>query len=461
MADQLPFDTPEPATPATGADLAVPPRVWFLSADDLAATRDRLAQLTRRAARRGFTGGITLHAQPATRSHTGAGGIPVTLHGFDVTLTGTAPHYAGWRFLAAVDNVAGQALLRYPPGADTTPIPNADIHAGRCDHCHTSRDRTKTMLVQHDDTGEIKQVGSSCLADFLGVSFTPVFLDAAEVTGQLGLGGPHTPHAWDLASVVAHSWAVIERYGWTSAAAAGGKRVATRDLVGKALVGGRDAEPLRADLAPLMGEALTHAHRIIADMPGLLTEPSGYQANLRVLADAGVVTGKHLGLAASIVPFWQRAHTQPASPAEPAQQPPERRHVGTVGEKITLTGTLTTAMNLGSYSYYGPDRQLLVLDCGDAIAKTITSAGWAADVHVGDTLTVTGTVKAHDSYHDQPQTVLTRTKLDQRTPATDTPTPTPAPAAPRWETVTPLNPQARFQAVPVAVGPPAAPPLTV
>lgn len=91
MADQLPFDTPEPATPATGADLAVPPRVWFLSADDLAATRDKLAQLTRRAARRGFTGGITLHAQPATRSHTGAGGIPVTLHGFDVTLTGTAP----------------------------------------------------------------------------------------------------------------------------------------------------------------------------------------------------------------------------------------------------------------------------------------------------------------------------------------------------------------------------------
>lgn len=88
---------------------------WFLNAEELAATRAKVAKLQQRATRKGFTGTIDVAAVPATRSSTSAGGLPVTVHGFDVTITGEPPRYAGWRFVATVDAVEGGTILRYPP----------------------------------------------------------------------------------------------------------------------------------------------------------------------------------------------------------------------------------------------------------------------------------------------------------------------------------------------------------
>ena len=127
--------SPDPVAPAT----APAPREWFLTGAELDATRAKIAGLQRRAARKGFTGRLELHAEPATRSHTPAPGAPpVVTHGYTVTITGEPPAYAGWRFLAAVDTLptplndpaAGNSegllpaararllVLRYPPGAD-------------------------------------------------------------------------------------------------------------------------------------------------------------------------------------------------------------------------------------------------------------------------------------------------------------------------------------------------------
>lgn len=83
---------------------------------------------------------------------------------------------------------------------------------------------------------------------------------------------------------------------------------------------------------------------------------------------------------------------------------------------------------------------LLVLECGTAVAKMITSAAWAYDTKQGDQLTVTGMVKAHAEYHGIPQTVLVRPKR------IDTPTD----SQPLWETVQPARPQSRFQEAPLA-----------
>ena len=140
---------------------------WFLNAEELAATRAKIAKLQRRAARKGFTGLIDVTAVPATRSSTSPGGLPVTVHGFDVTITGDPPRYEGWRFVAAVDAVEGGTILRYPPGAPAE-VNNDQIRAGECDHCHTTRARRSTVLVAHEDTGQLLQVGRSCLKDFLG-----------------------------------------------------------------------------------------------------------------------------------------------------------------------------------------------------------------------------------------------------------------------------------------------------
>lgn len=88
----------------TSDEFDQPTRDWFLSADELAATRVKIAKLQRRAQAKGFTGTLELVAEPATRSHTPAiGALPIVEHGYQVSITGEPPSYQGWRFLAAVD----------------------------------------------------------------------------------------------------------------------------------------------------------------------------------------------------------------------------------------------------------------------------------------------------------------------------------------------------------------------
>ena len=113
-------------------------RTWFLSSEELAVTRAKVANVQRRAARKGFTGQVDLAATPATRTYKSAGGLQITEHGFDVTITGEPPRYRGWRFVAAVDAVDGGTVLRYPPGSTAT-VANDQVRAGECDHCQTTR----------------------------------------------------------------------------------------------------------------------------------------------------------------------------------------------------------------------------------------------------------------------------------------------------------------------------------
>ena len=340
---------------------------WFLNAEELAATRAKVAKLQQRAVRKGFTGAIDVTAVPATRSSTSAGGLPVTEHGFDVTITGEPPRYEGWRFVAAVDAVEGGTILRYPPGS-TAEVNNDQIRAGECDHCHTTRTRRSTVLVTHDDTGQMLQVGRSCLKDFLGHNTLPVFLTTDEIANTLGGSLAGKPAAWDVHSVLTYAAAAVEAFGWTPASASDHGRVPTRDQVRLALIGGRGADQLRDQLAPHLVEAEARAPQLRSDLLAGLTRTSGYEANLVAVLRGDAVNVKHLGLAVSAIPAHQRLTADRAHEASRQEAAQSVEHVGTVGEKITLTGTVRTAMRVDGYTYRSPDSVMLVVDCGSAVA---------------------------------------------------------------------------------------------
>ncbi|MHB1011145.1 MAG: hypothetical protein ACYC1E_18415 [Propionibacteriaceae bacterium] len=402
------------------------PPVWFLSAEELVATREKLATITGRAARKGFTGSIELLAAPATRTQPVPGGFPVTVHGFDVTIIGEAPRYAGWRFVASVDAVDGGTILRYPPGREA-PVRNTDVVASHCDHCHTRRPRRRTMLIAHDDTGQLLQVGTSCLKDFLGHHLTPVYLTADDVRAELGKGLSGTPTAWDLTSVLTYAWAAVKALGWTPASAEPG-RTPTRDVVRQVLTQQRAADRLLAALAPHLAEGRRLAPRIINTLLTGLTGEAGYEANLAAVLRGQVVDSRHLGLAVSAIPAHQRLldQRQATTADQDGVAAASVDHVGVVGDKITLAGTVRTAIRVDGYTFHSPDSILLILDCGAAVAKMTTAAAWAYQVKVGDPLTLTGTVKAHTVWNGVKQTVLTRPKkLDQ--PAATLPQTPPAP----------------------------------
>ena len=84
-----------------------------------------------------------------------------------VLLSGRAPVLAGWTLAAIVDHRDGHATVR-PVGEQGERLAAGAFAAASCEHCGLRRRRTRTYVVVHADSGEVRQVGSGCLRDFLG-----------------------------------------------------------------------------------------------------------------------------------------------------------------------------------------------------------------------------------------------------------------------------------------------------
>lgn len=382
---------------------------WFLSADELADTRIKVDKINARAVRRGFTGRLLLESVPEVVSRTPAPGAPeVRVHGFRVRVTGDAPRYEGWVFLAGVDVVPGsdQVVLRFAPGVDTETVNRAGLDGVRCDHCHTVRGRRHAYLVRHAETGETLQVGATCIKDFLGWSTMPAFLSEDDVVDELERTlTPSGGAAWDVLNVLAYAWASVQEHGWSASSSKHPTRYQVEDLLT-----GRAKRPEFDAIQPRMAEAEQLAptiHRALLEAFADATE--GYQANLRAVLSGEAVTSRHLGLAVSAIPAYDRLLGQQAVSAT-REERPASAWLGSTGEKVTITGVVITALTVDGYAY-NTTQMLVVIDAAPTIAKIYTSAAWADEISVGDQVTITGTVKAHETWRDEiHQTVLTRTK---------------------------------------------------
>lgn len=83
------------------------------------------------------------------------------------------------------------------------------------------------------------------------------------------------------------------------------------------------------------------------------------------------------------------------------------RWVGEVGAKVTVAGTVVFTKVVESA--YGSS-VLVVVDADGDKVTTFATAAWVWDAAKGDTVTLTGTVKSHETYEGEQRTVLTRTK---------------------------------------------------
>ncbi|MFT4284590.1 MAG: hypothetical protein QM598_07140, partial [Protaetiibacter sp.] len=187
---------------------------------------------------------------------------------------------------------------------------------------------------------------------------------------------------------------------------------ATRDQVTAYLYGTTRADrELRHDVAPEVAEAQQMAETIVPALLHGLEGTGDYVTNLKACLRAPYVDHRHMGIVVSAVAAYERMiGTRTRKDAE-AQEKPPTRFAGTLGEKLTITGTVTRLRAIeGTFGYRPRPSMLIVVDAGETVAKMFTSATWAWDVEQGQTLTVTGVVKAHEDYQGTKQTVLTRPK---------------------------------------------------
>lgn len=367
---------------------------------------EKLSALAKRCARKGLAGFVTW-TWGEVKTVNGESFITVDLQVESLSLSG------GWTLVCRIDHGKGDGpnVLRTVPGLEA---PESFRTVGpQCTHCDRIRSRKDTFVLV-SEAGEYVQVGSSCIADFLGHEREAetilcagewiADIDAAFDEGSSGGRIPEEFKTEEFVSVVA---ALIRRNGWMSATTArekGGSATAykaVRVLQDKMIVDIKTGEKLTMD----DGDKATST-AALAWAKALPADSTGYLGNLRAFAFRGYVTVRDAGLIGSAIVAHANATEQEVKRANEAAGRAVSAHVGTVGKREDFTVTVTKSIEIESE--YGLAVIYVMRDEAGNSIKWKTSSGELRD---GETYVLKGTVKAHTEYKGGKQTELSRCKV--------------------------------------------------
>jgi hypothetical protein len=347
-----------------------------------------------------------------------------------VQLWGDAPQIEGWEFLARIDMLDREhSTVAFAPGKESQLDPALWQGGTNCDHCKVKRFRTKRYVLRNVETGEVMVVGSTCLKDFLGhaspetialiASYLSEFNDLGAPDEGEGGGGSPSSHFFGVSELMPLLVALTKRLGFVSVKAADEsmtKQSTTATLLYILYQPGgstqaRDAwVEFRKQMAPTP-EDKEFAQLVIEWAKGL-AGTSSYELNIRALAEADVAGYRQLSLVASMPHAYMRAAGMRQQ--REGRALPESKHVGTVGESITLTLHLRKIVEWDTA--YGTTTMLMFSTPeGDDVvwkaSKWPKVEGTDERVQEGDTYVVKGKVKEHGDYKGRPQTRIERAKI--------------------------------------------------
>lgn len=386
-----------------------------LTPDELDATRDKIAKINERAQRRGFTGRLDVTAERVEVTTKDDLGFDVTEIFYDVAITGEAPRYVAadgstFTFAATLtwDPEAG-LITRCAPGV--TEISRDGLREGWCDHCKTDRARLNTYLVINNATGEHRQVGSTCIKDFLGWTAMPVFLDTDSVTDDvestLG-GGGYAERRWTVDTALAVAWAAVQAYGFVPAGSYDGcptKHVVAAALDPRTPADRQLAEALRPYVADAAQQAKTIREWILSDAFGGSSE---YVINMKAVIGADSVGARNLGLVASAPQAWARGMERDlirrAQAAEIVNE-----HIGAPKDKITVTVTIKSIRYVENA--YGTSTVYTLLTTDGHLLAWFATRSALGDKTDGTQYKITATIKGHEEYQGTKRTKITRAKV--------------------------------------------------
>ena len=367
--------------PAVGAGRPAG-RVFRVAPEELEHLQRRIQTLGRRARRIGV--------EPVRLIDTGerdASGHALVL------LSGRAPVLAGWTLAAIVDHRDGHATVR-PVGEQGDRLAAGAFAAAICEHCGLRRRRTRTYVVVHTDSGEVRQVGSGCLRDFLGGPDPERACRRAELlaaaraeldrAGTLAIAPDGAgPSVEEFAAHAAH---VVRIHGFTSRERARRtSRPATADLALQSL---RDtpAAPDSADRA-LADGALGWARALLAARRDL----SPFERDAVAAVNGGSIqTRRDRGLVCALIAVYRQRRAR-------------SRHLAHPGARIEVTVLVERVLTQRS-ERHGTVRRCELIDA-DANRLVWWQTG-GAPLHRGEVVTLTGRVQRHTRFAVSAVTVL-------------------------------------------------------
>lgn len=346
----------------------------------------------------------------------GGGRETYTIRYVEVKVTGKAPKFNGWTFIATIEHEkASKNLIKTIPGIELDhKYRNAPPD---CHHCNTHRWRKKTYVCRNENEKEI-QVGSTCVKDFLGHRSPESIAWQCEMLGRIGEmfydpdsdeGGYGVPRAAiripkkEFFEVAAQA---IREHGWVSKSKAYERPdlelTPTVEIVDFLLF-----PPLRMksqiDIRPtdarLAYGALQWAEALHPDNAGKFSD---YFYNINVLAKDTSIGISEMGLATSIIGVFKNKRDK-----ELLEKGPKKlnEYFGEVKKRYDMELTVKTISGFdGEWGY----TTIYKMEDSDRRSFSWFSTSLKVKLEIGETYKVKTTVKDHKEWNGKKETMLTR-----------------------------------------------------
>lgn len=298
----------------------------------------------------------------------------------------------GWKLLARINHTDSGNIVEKVGSED---IPRHYYYdEGKCDHCHTNRNRKYTYIIKSED-GEYKQVGVQCSKEYVCKYFfewTACWFRYLEDMDELAResfndddgygGGPVFTRYYSVRDIIAHAIDIINRFGYDKESGL------TREKVYESIKDDENIDP----------SYFTLADKIIDWVLTLDESKSDYIHNMQVYFKEKYVPKKALALIISVVPYYRGCMNR-------AEKSKKSTHKYEVGDRVTIkvkdfkvVSAISTVYGIMCiYKFIDEEENVYIWKTGNSIDSDVNY--------------VKGTVKACSEYNGEKQTELTRCKI--------------------------------------------------
>lgn len=348
--------------------------------------------------------------------NTSTGKYPVKV--INITITGINPVIAGWKFIGRLEHNRNDKVIIFHSTKDTQ-IPCKFVNAKPiCEHCHKDWIFRKDTFIIQNESGEYKQVGRTCLNDFIenenAYDVAKLFEQVIEYIDDFGemddeemfSGGKYIEHVY-IKECLEKAIVLINKYGFTSKSNASFDKESTADLVISWLFHPLDFKDLSCkidvNVIKEVEDAIDWTKNInISYKDNTFNE---YLYNIKTLVNSSdIVNIKNIGYIASIISTYRK---DIAKKFEAEQNRNSSNYLGNVGDKISVENVALIFVKPFETQY---GTTYLYKFIKDEFTFVWFSSN-DKNISIGEIFNLSGTVKKHDEYNGEKQTIVTRCKI--------------------------------------------------
>ena len=394
--------------------------VFNIPIENMAQLNKKLKSLNKKACRAGTSQfKLTVVSETAEKQDNGYVNVYK-----QVVVEGEQPRICGWTFVARLDHncdhTGGSNLVYVMPG-QTLPQ-EYRTRSADCEHCGWIRKRRDTYILCNDQTGELKQVGRTCIQDFIGIDPEKVlahteWLKSLYDTARDAESEPldrsniRDNRFVDVQTFLSYVACAIKHYGWISSKQAySNDQMSTRDYAWKMMFpcglgvgyGSKDPQLNSAD-SQVAESAIAWA--LQQDKTS-----SDFVYNMVTIAETGYMDYKATATAAWIV----QGYLKHLGDQQDAIDLSKSQHFANPGDKIRGKVQVISKkiLPMSQYDQFAKTLVRMLSQDGNLIV-TFATGSFGSSVEAGDQITIRATVTKNDVFNGVNQTVVNRVRIIQ------------------------------------------------